>query len=385
MYRKNLVFIAACLGMLLFGMVFLSLGTVTVFIQEKFTIDSITAASLASSLPLGILAGSVLFGPVTDRFGYKILLVVSTGFIFIAFELIAAGKTVPMLQASFFLIGLAGGIINGVTNALVADISTNEKSSKLSLLGVFYGLGALGMPAVIAVLSKAFSYETMISVIGWFVILPMFYFLFLRFPEPKVKQGFPLSQAFRLFRDPVLILMGFILFFESALEGITGNWTTTYLRSMDFSVKNALIALSVQVAALAAARLLLSRILTKYNTVYIIYISFVLILAGSVILLVVSSFTGALLSMIFLGSGFAAVFPVILGMVGDRYPAISGTAFSLVIVMALAGNSLINYLTGVISGIKGIGIFPYILITSLILMLVIYRILTGISSKNQQI
>jgi len=89
--------------------------------------------------------------------------------------------------------------------------------------------------------------------------------------------------------------------------------------------------------------------------------------------------------MIFLGSGFAAVFPVILGMVGDRYPAISGTAFSLVIVMALAGNSLINYLTGVISGIKGIGIFPYILITSLILMLVIYRILTGISSKNQQI
>jgi len=385
MYRKNLVFIAACLGMLLFGMVFLSLGTVTVFIHEKFKIESITAASLASSLPLGILAGSVLFGPITDRFGYKILLVVSTGFIFIAFELIAAGKTVPMLHASFFLIGLAGGIINGVTNALVADISTNEKSSKLSLLGVFYGLGALGMPAVIAVLSKAFSYETMISVIGWFVILPMFYFLFLRFPEPKVKQGFPLSQAFRLFRDPELILMGFILFFESALEGITGNWTTTYLRSMDFSVKNALIALSVQVAALAAARLLLSRILTKHNTVFIIYISFALILAGSVMLLMVSSFIGVLLSMIFLGSGFAAVFPVILGMVGDRYPAISGTAFSLVIVMALAGNSLINYLTGVISGIKGIGIFPYILITSLILMIVIYRIITSISSKNQQI
>lgn len=384
MYNKNLVFFAACAGMMLFGMVFLSLGTVSMFIRTKFGIDSLEAASLASSLPLGILAGSVIFGPVTDRFGYKILLVVSTLLIITAFELIAFANTLRVLQGSFLLIGLAGGLINGVTNALVADISGNEKSSRLSLLGVFYGIGALGMPAVIGAVSGYFEYETIISAIGWILIIPLVYFLFLKFPEQKIRQGFPISKALRLFKDPVLILMGLILFFESALEGITGNWTTTFLNSLEITVEKSLFALSVMVGTIAAARLLLSRILRKSNVRLVIYASFTLILAGAVVLASNPGYISALTAMICLGCGFAAVFPVVLGMVGERYPAISGTAFSLVIVMALAGNSLINYMTGVISDKEGISVFPYVILICTGMMVLVFRVLISIRTIKPQ-
>ena len=74
MYRKNLVFAAACAGMLLFGIVFLSLGSVNNMLAERFHLDDNAIGTLTALLPFGILAGSLVFGPVGDRFGYKWLL-----------------------------------------------------------------------------------------------------------------------------------------------------------------------------------------------------------------------------------------------------------------------------------------------------------------------
>jgi MFS family permease len=78
MYRYNTIFAAACLGMLLFGIVFLSLGTVSVFLQEKFRADAPGIASLASPFPAGMLVGSCVRA-IVDRFGYKMLLIICAG------------------------------------------------------------------------------------------------------------------------------------------------------------------------------------------------------------------------------------------------------------------------------------------------------------------
>jgi MFS family permease len=75
MYRKNLVFAAACLGMLLFGIVFLSLGSVNNMLSERFHLDDNAIGTLTALLPFGILAGSLVFGPVVDRFGYQWMLI----------------------------------------------------------------------------------------------------------------------------------------------------------------------------------------------------------------------------------------------------------------------------------------------------------------------
>lgn len=374
MYRHNLVFAAACMGMLLFGMVFLSLGTVAVFIQQQYQVDSVRVASLASSLPFGILLGSMLFGPIVDRFGYKSILIVSTGLILLAFEFIAFANSFRLLQFSYFLIGFAGGMINGGTNALSADITANRKGARLSLLGVFFGIGAMGMPVLIGTLSYRYSYQSIISGIGFFVFLPMLYFILLKFPDAKLKQGFPLRKAFRMVKEPVLILMGFFLFFESSLEGMVNNWSTLYLSSVDLSGPDALYALSCQLAAIAITRLVLSRLLRHIASGIIVYISLAFIFVGIMLLYITSSLPLAVAAMICLGAGFAAGFPVILGYVGELYTDISGTAFSMVIVLALIGNTLLNYLVGLISKSQGIGSFPFILFICVILMTILFTL-----------
>src|SRR5438270_1241592 len=103
MYKRNLVFAAACLGMLLFGILFLSLGSVVNLLQSKFHLDNNSIGTLTAILPLGILAGSLIFGPVVDRYGYKSLLMVCALLVMAGLEVIAFAKSLGWVQAGIFL------------------------------------------------------------------------------------------------------------------------------------------------------------------------------------------------------------------------------------------------------------------------------------------
>src|SRR5262245_34079876 len=121
MYRRNLVFTAACLGMLLFGIVFAWLGSVNNMLAARFELDDNSIGTLTFLLPFGILAGSLIFGPIVDRFGYKWLLVICALLVLAGLEGMAFAKEKTLIQGCVFLIGLGGGVLNGATNALAAD------------------------------------------------------------------------------------------------------------------------------------------------------------------------------------------------------------------------------------------------------------------------
>ena len=362
MFKKNLVFAAACIGMLLFGIVMISLGTINLFLTNKFGLNEITVGSLAALLPFGILAGSIVFGPIVDRYSYKNVLTINALLIGLSLEAIAFAESFFIIQIAFFIIGFGGGVINGATNALVADISSEGKGANLSLLGVFYGIGALGMPAVTSALSRFYSYETIISAIGIFVLLPLIYFFVIKFPNPKQPQGFPIKKGLSLLKEVPLLLLGFILFFESGLEGTVNNWTTTYLQSaLNIAAENTLISLTILMIALTLARLLLGGILKAVASYKVMFVCLSLILIGAILFMNAASLIAALIAMIFFGAGFAAGFPVVLSYVGELYSEMSGTAFSIALAIALIGNTLMNYSVGALSQSYGIEIFPLFL------------------------
>jgi len=368
MKNYNKIFISACTGQLLFGMVMLSLGTVNTFITTHLNLDENTIGTIAGMLPLGILIGSLLFGPILDRYGYKILFIISSVALLITFQGIARANTAATVKIAFFLIGLSGGILNGSTNALVSDIS-EDKGAKLSLLGVFYGIGALGMPALMGLLNQIFNYQKILSSFGLFMILPAVYFMVIKYPEPKQKQKFPFKKGLKLLVNINLLLMGMFLFFESGVEGIANNWSTTYLtRDVMLTQNRALFTLSIMIFSLSVTRLILGTVLKNIKTYLVLTVSLIIAFAGGIVMLFSSSFIASLVGMILLGIGTAAGFPVILGYVGTIFPELSGTAFSVAFFIALVGNMLINKLVGFIAGAYGIKYFILILLASIVCM-----------------
>jgi MFS family permease len=67
MTSRRKLFACACLGMLTFGIVLTTLGAVLPTVIERFGIDKAQAGSLFLLMTLGILAGSLIFGPMVTR------------------------------------------------------------------------------------------------------------------------------------------------------------------------------------------------------------------------------------------------------------------------------------------------------------------------------
>jgi MFS family permease len=349
MYKKRLVFWAACIGILFFGMAITTLGSVVPQLRIKFHLDDISTGTLFSILPFGILMGSLFFGPFCDRYGYRILLALTCFSMFIGFEGIAFAPSHVILKICVFLFGLGGGAINGSTSALVSDISEKEKGANLSLLGVFFAIGALGMPFVLGVLENRISYEIILSIIGIGTFIMGIFYLLIKFPPPKHAGGLPVAKSLSLLNDTVLLLIAFFLFFQSAFEGIINNWTTTYLSGyLHILPAKALYALSLSVVGMTGMRLLLGSAFRNTGAKKIWTISLSLLFLGLLFLSLGKSFYPAVTGLILIGAGLAAGFPIMLGYVGDRFKELSGTAFSIAFVIALLGNMIINYSMGFI-------------------------------------
>jgi FHS family glucose/mannose:H+ symporter-like MFS transporter len=329
MYNARLVFLAACLGLLLFGLGLITLGSVAAGLREKFMLDEITAGTLFSIMPFGILTGSLIFGPLCDKYGYKSFLIISCILMFVGFQGIAYAGNVSFLKLFIFLFGLAGGAINGATNAVVADISMENKAANLSLLGVSFAIGALGMPFILGVLEGQYSFSLILSSVGFLTLVAASFFAFIHFPPAKQKQGMPVLQGVKLLGDNFILLIGFFLFCQSAYEAVINNWTTTYLiDQLNIPRSNALYALSLYVIGMAITRLLAGSVFRKVSPQSLMYVSLGLLFLGATLLRLNHSFELSVAGLIITGSGLASGFPVMLGFVGERYSHLSATAFS---------------------------------------------------------
>ncbi|MBK6389031.1 MAG: MFS transporter [Saprospiraceae bacterium] len=367
--QSKRVFISACLGMLLFGIGLITLGSVAIGLQEKFHLDKISSGTLFSILPLGILLGSLVFGPVCDRYGYKVFLVLSCFLMFIGFQGIAHAGILGLLKICVFLFGFGGGAINGATNAVVSDISESHKAANLSLLGVFFALGALGMPLLLGILNKLYSFQSILSGVSILPVLIGTFILLTKYPEAKHSGQMSVRHSIKLIKEPLLLLIGFFLFCQSSFEGVINNWTTLYLSQQWLATEsNALYGLSLFVVGMAVIRLLLGSVFRTISSAKIMMMSFIMLGIGCLIIQLAGSFAHAVIGLVVCGGGLAAGFPVMLAILGGRYAQFSGTAFGLVLTIALFGNMMMNYGMGWIAEVFGMQYYPAVLFALFTLM-----------------
>lgn len=355
MDSKKLIFASAYVGMLLFGVSLITLGSVAPGLREKFSLDAISVGTLFSILPFGILTGSLVFGPFADKYGYKMIFVLAGLGMFAGFQGIAYASSTILLYLCVVIFGLGGGVINGSSNAVVSDVSSTNKSANLSLLGVFFAIGALGMPFILGALEKKYSFETIVASVGYVALFGTILFLFTQFPVAKQSHGVSLSRFWSLLTDSFILLIGFFLFCQSSFEAIINNWATTYLLDkIPVTTSEALYTLSLYVAGMAVMRIILGKLLRQVKPSSALLFSIGLLAIGGLMLQFSSVLVFATAAMVILGAGLAAGYPVTLAYVGDRYAAVSGTAFSIVISIGLVGSMIVNYAMGLIAQRYGV-------------------------------
>lgn len=367
MYKKSLVYIAACMGIAFFGVTMLALGPVLSHLGEG-------ANALPATLSVGIIIGTAVFGPVVDKFGYKWLLIIGSVLALLGIQGLVNLTFMPFLHLSMLMLGIGGGVLNGETNALVSDIYDDKtRGGRLSLLGAFYCVGALLWTLLNYFIPL--NYIVPLNVISVMMVVFIVYFLFIRFPLPKPNNNVSFGKMLGLLKYPSLIFFAFLLFFQSGFEGITGNFTIRFLENTHGTVASAaMLSLTWFTIGMLIGRLPLGFLMKRIGDSMTLYLYLCVALAGVALLYFAPAITWVYVATALLGLGVGATYPVVFNYLGSTFKDLSGTVFSIAIFIGLLGQFTFNKMIGVLFDRAQFAYFPVALTIAVVMMMLLLPI-----------
>jgi MFS transporter, SP family, arabinose:H+ symporter len=124
--------VLACIGGFLFGYDTSNIGSSLGFIP--YHLSSFATGYLVAGASLGAAAGALFAGPLTDKFGRKILLITDAAIYATGSILSAVTVDAGMLLASRTLIGLAIGADSAIATAYIAEFAPRSRRGQLSII-----------------------------------------------------------------------------------------------------------------------------------------------------------------------------------------------------------------------------------------------------------
>jgi len=335
--------------MFLFGIAAALLGATLPLLSERLEIGLGRVGTLFLVMNACMLASSFALGALQDRFGMKPPLVVGPLVVGAALLVVAGAETYAHLLLAVALLGVGGSALNGASNALVSDLHEDlaAKSAALNRVGLFFGFGALFIPFAIGLLLRTAGLRAILTAGAVLCALVAVANALPAYPPAKQAGGLSLAEAARLARDPLVLLLGLLLFFQSGNEFIVGGYTTTLLTSeVGMSVGAASYALAGYWAALMLTRAWLGRGRSSLTGGRLVAASAAASAVVTALLVTATAPYVAVAMVVLLGAALAGIFPAVLGVAGSRYPAHSGTVFGILFTMALSGGMTLPWVTG---------------------------------------
>lgn len=140
----GIIFLTIFINMVGFGVVI----PVLPFYAERFGATPWEIGWLFGIFSLIQFFAAPIFGQISDRFGRRPVLIISTLGTALGFTIMGAGQSLMMLFVGRIIDGISGGSI-GTAQAYVADITSPEDRSKaMGLIGAAFGLGFVFGPAL---------------------------------------------------------------------------------------------------------------------------------------------------------------------------------------------------------------------------------------------
>ena len=345
-----MLILAAILAIFVYGMIAAMLGTILPDLSKRFSLTPNQNGNIALAQAIGLIIASISVGPLIDNEGKKLGLVLGLGLIALALFLLPKSKSYGQIAVYMLLLGIGGGIVVTGANALVSDISTENRAAVLNFLNLFFGLGGLATPFISANLlgsnSQRLCYLTAILTVAALVIhaaAPI--------PGPTGERGFQFSQAGSLLGSPVLWLLALMLFLYVACEVGIWNWLARHLIAQGIPEGKALNILSLGFAlGLLLGRIAVAPLFATLTPPNVTLIASALMAVTTFLALRTKEPRVAGITVFFAGIAMAPVFPTTLAMVGGAFQVATATAMGIVITFGWVGLAVSSRIIGAIAG-----------------------------------
>jgi FHS family glucose/mannose:H+ symporter-like MFS transporter len=356
------------------------LGATLPELSARLNFDLARSGALFSFLYLPQIPMVFLAGPLIDRFGKKPIL--AGGFLFSGAALvgIAYAPSYAVLGALLVALGLGGSSAMSASNTLIPDLYPENPSSALNLANVFFGVGAIFFPWLVALATARLGLVPTLWLISLLVAAVALVAALETFPPASSGGGFEWREARRLALDPAVLLLAFVLFFYSAVEISTAGWTRTFLeQDLGAAPQTSKAILTVFWVAMMVGRVAASQVVRRVRGPHLLLGAALGSVCGLLLLATAHSTAAATAGIVVCGLAYAPVFPTTAGTASTYFPKLFATAFGILMAVALSAGVIlppaIGYVAKVASvraGISLVAVFA-VLLTAVIAAFLAYE------------
>ena len=340
---------AASLAIFVYGMVASMLGTINPGLAVRLNLDNIQTGYVALAQGIGLVLASVSVGPLLDRKGKKVGLLLGLGLVAAALFMLANASGYIMMLVTMLILGVGGGITLTAANALGSDVSESRRPIVLNFLNVFVGLGGLATPFVAGNLLSGdairVAYGAAILTSAAFLIQ-----IITKVPAP-VEQVSQRESSAGIFKVPLLYVFAMTVLLYTACEFAIWNWLPKYLIAQGIPESRALNILSLGFAfGLLLGRVAVTPILIKIPPLTVTTASAVLMAISTYAMLQTADPAVAGIVVFCTGMAMAPVFPTTIALVGNLFKNGTATAIGFTITCGFTGLVVSSPVIGWLSG-----------------------------------
>ena len=294
----------------------------------------------------GIVIGIVITGPLADRWGTKPFAQLGNTLIAASLVAMAFAPSYALLGVAVFMLGLGAGVLDMVLSPIVSALNPARRAVALNWLHSFYCVGA-----AVTVLAGSLALR---AGFGWrgscLVLLPLPLFLLTAFAPLTFPEGTHESvrtSVRTLLKQPWFLLAVAGIFLGGATELGLAQWLPAYAEtSLGFPTwvgGGALLLFSV---AMALGRMVVGVVGAKLDPFRMMAWS----CGASVVLFLLGSFLPApslaLTCCILAGFAGSCLWPTMLAVTADRYPAGGASMFGTLAALGNAGGIFMPWVVG---------------------------------------
>lgn len=355
---KRLVWIA-CLMYLLAGFGHIIIGSVLEPMVQAYKVDYSAGGQLIMNQFLGFLVGTLVAPLIVKLFGRKITVIV-------ALTLFATSQYIFTFQPSWdFLlfvtpIGGAGlGISETVVAAMIIGFFKEKKASTLVLAEVFFGVGALAIPAIAALFIMNGVWNFSFGFVAIMITVAIVLWVFMSFGEadsflrkqPKLTAEEKKNRQVQYSKAsiPVIVIGVFFFFMYVGTEMTFPNYLPTIL-SKTTALGESALALSITVfwAAMTVGRLAMTPIIDRIGYHKLFVISCIGQLGSILILAMAPSVAISFVAIFLTGLFMGGIFSIGLLIINEDLPGLEERTTSILVAMGGLGGALLPKVAGML-------------------------------------
>lgn len=353
---------------------------------------SLAYAGLVSTLfAAGRTAGSLLNGPLTDRWGERTMTLLGTLGLIAGLALIASAVSPGLFFGGSLLMGLGWSALDVALNTHISKLHPQRRSAMLSLLHGFYGVGSFVGPLL---LGLSITWYTSWRSAPWvagalFALAGLAYAATSRLGKtddgpsaPRIEEQLSsvkgaADRAQRMaLGDPTLWLIASIGLIYQGVAWSLSLWLPTYMVSVHGTSSLAgASAISALFAGLTVGRFVNSLVVRRLGDLNTL-------LAGAVGSLIALTFSLAVSSPLLLfvgltltGLALSPLIPTAIAVLTRRWPETAGTVSGVFMMWSSVGVLFFPWFLGVLSDIwdmragLGVGVVALLFLTGVVLLL----------------